>query len=237
MDHKERAKFIKKIIFWSVLAGGLIALFIPLLGAGNIDVLAQCSGGSFDACEANCGGNSACINQCSIGCRDNNSGSTAPESIDVCSIGPCIQGIEGVEGEGGIAGVANIVTNVLNVFIYMGFAVGVAALVYGGYQWSVLSVTGDSQASAKGSKTVYYAIVALAALGGVYLILSLTATLINALNGAVGDGGGTGDNGGQSFTFPQSQCGEVEIYCRARCGNENPDCFQSCQSAASSQCP
>ncbi len=197
-NRMERTKFVKKIIFWSVVLGGIVALFIPLLGAGSVQVYAQCNTNSDSTCKdrspgASCvvvgGGSGTCSGSDGGPCvcqPNEDGGGGIDDIIDPCSLGPCLANID--EADEGVEGLANIVFGFINFFIFVGAAIAVIMIAYGGFQWitgwSLLGSNGEKGGKA-GLKTIYYAVLALAALGLVYVIIQIVIGTANILRGTL----------------------------------------------------
>lgn len=177
-NKEERIKFIKKIIFWSVVTGGVIALFLPLVSTGSVNVLAaiDCS---LDGGEADC--MAQCINDipCANNCMNTNCPTSNPPTnititpIDPCSIGPCFNNISLTTQ--GLQGNWTLIFGFVNNAILLGVALAFGALVVGGGQIMI----GKEK---EGRSTVWYASIALAILISVYIGVGIVVNLVSFIN-------------------------------------------------------
>ncbi len=172
--YAERQKFIKQIIFWSVVAGGIIALFIPVLSTGSIPVMAEdCMSRMEIPCLNRCGNDTDCIYNCMIeACPQ---GSTTPipganpgVALNPCAVGPCIGG---TGNNTGVSGLINTIFGLINTAVYVGTAVAVLMMAITGAQWAI-------QGDANAKKNFRNIVLGTAALVGVYLIIALVDSAV-----------------------------------------------------------
>lgn len=151
-NYAERSKFIKKIIFWTVIIGGIIAIFfIQSATANGFKFISQ---NFLTPIEIKAQG----------------------EPIDVCDpafgIG-CLPGTNEQNLGRGSNAVVRTVIDIVLYLIYIAGAVAIFFIVLGGY--TMMSANGDKEKYTSGLKSLQYAVMGL-----VLVILSVTIILITS---------------------------------------------------------
>ena len=149
---------LKKIILWSVIAGGVIALFVPVFVKSTpyispgYSLTVMASKPAKDPCALF--GDDKCIGE----------GNVRTE----LSTGDAGRGLE------------NLIFSVVNIFILIAGAVAVFFVVFGGYV--ILTSSGDQGRQKQGKETVQNALVGLVIVLLAYVIVSVVARFITGLN-------------------------------------------------------
>jgi len=112
-----RKKVIKRIILWSVIVLGIIALFIPFSSAGPLEKTYLVEPRKvvdlayFSALLA--------YNTLSI------------DIIEPCDLGPCVKNIDKTKT---FDGTVEFIVSIINTLVYVAFGIGVLMLIYAGWK-------------------------------------------------------------------------------------------------------
>ena len=155
-----RKRVVKKIIFWSVIILGIVALFIPFSSAGPLDKtylveprkvadLAYFSG-------------LLAYNTLSV------------DIIQPCDLGPCVKDIDKTKT---FDGTVTFIVSIINTVIYIAFGIGMLMLVYVGWkrawpEFFLLKISKDPIGSVA---------VALVGMGLIYVIFRLVFDLVSII--------------------------------------------------------
>ena len=154
-----RKRVVKKIIFWSVIILGIVALFIPFSSAGPLDKtylveprkvvdLAYFSG-------------LLAYNTLSV------------DIIQPCDLGPCVKDIDKTKT---FDGTVTFIVSIINTMIYIAFGIGVLMLVYAGFK------RGIPEFSAKILQDPIISVAAaLIGMGLIYFIFRLVFDLVSII--------------------------------------------------------
>ena len=148
---------VKKIILWSVIIGGIVALFIPVFAQSNKFSLASSVGSvAVRAREDPCAlfGEERCIGGGDVG-----------RSLDTEDTGE---------------GLARLIFSVINIFILIAGAVAVFFAVFAGYL--ILTSSGDQGQEKKGKETLRNALIGLVIVLLATGIVAVVQRFITGLN-------------------------------------------------------
>ena len=137
-SYKDRSKFIKKLIFWSILIGGILTLIFSYTQAGSLEI-----------------NNNFLLSNISVSAQTTPSNNQAAAPKDVCEvIGSCLSGVKNQKG--GSDGIATFIVGLAQTLVFISIAIAVAAIVWG----SVMMITsnGEEDKYKKGLTTLQYAI-------------------------------------------------------------------------------
>ncbi|GEM_PF-1445225 len=161
-NKEERKKNIKRIILWSIILGAVIALFIPILSVGSVQVIIHK--------EKLLHTSNFFFLIAPILLKDVNG--NIP-TLDPCDFGPCL---EGIEGTGNVKDASNLIFSFVDYAIYIAFGIGVLMLIYSGWQWAAGSSILDKDGkvtSAQAKETFKNTVIALIIMGLIYLIFRI----------------------------------------------------------------
>ncbi len=176
-NEEERKKIIKRIILWSVILGAIVALFIPILSVGSIQV------SIYQEKLLHTLSFFALISPILL--RDANINIPI---LNPCDFGPCLEGIEGTNN---VEGTSNFVLSFVNYAIYIAFGIGVLMLIYSGWQWATGASIFDKDGKVTGAKakeTFKNTIIALVMMGLIYLIFRIVLDASSIIQGLLRGG-------------------------------------------------
>ncbi len=112
-----RKKMVKKIIFWSVVILGIVALFIPFSSAGPLEKthLVEPRKVVYLAYFSSL----LTYNTLSI------------DIIEPCDLGPCVKDIDETKT---FDGIVTFIFSIFNTMLYIAFSIGVLMLIYAGWK-------------------------------------------------------------------------------------------------------
>ena len=159
-----RKKMVKKIIFWSVVILGIVALFIPFSSAGPLEKTYLVEPRKvvdlayFSALLA--------YNTLSI------------DIIEPCDLGPCVKDIDKTKT---FDGTVEFIVSIINTLVYVAFGIGVLMLIYAGWERATalgnfLRILKDLLKDPIGSVAV-----ALVGMGLIYFIFRLVFDLVSII--------------------------------------------------------
>jgi hypothetical protein len=157
-SYQNRSKFIKKLIFWIILVGGILALIFSYTQSGNSEL-----------------GN-ILLNNINVKAQSSTSGGGVR---DVCKdIGGCLSGVD--KQGGGSDGIAKFVVRLAQNMVFVMIALSIAAIVWGGF--IMVTSNGEEEKYAQGLRILQYAIsgVVLGILS--FTIIYLVTVLVPNLN-------------------------------------------------------
>jgi len=152
-----RKRVIKKIIFWSVIILGIVALFIPFSSAGPLD-------------------KTYLVEPRKVVDLAYFSGLLAYNTLDIiqpCDLGPCVKDIDKTKT---FDGTVTFIVSIINTVIYIAFGIGVLMLIYAGFK------RGMPEFSAKTLQDPIISVTAaLIGIGLIYFIFRLVFDLVSII--------------------------------------------------------
>ncbi len=155
-----RKKMVKKIIFWSVVILGIVALFIPFSSAGPVEKTYLLE--PRKVVDLAYFSSLLAYNTLSI------------DIIEPCDLGPCVKNIDKTKT---FDGTVEFIVSIINTLVYVAFGIGVLMLIYAGWKRSL-----PGELSPKIFQDPFISVaVALLGMGLIYFIFRLVFDFVNII--------------------------------------------------------